>query len=102
MQQWDVTLRGGAYDGYQGIAVRTSPPTEIVVAWSCGPGTGCRGHATFDPHDEGIVLRTAESYRRVELDAEKLTAVYEVGDGSPGGDGEVVEERELPVSVVSA
>lgn len=86
-RDWDCELRGGAYDGHK---FDCSDPEPVVVIWRCG--RRCAGHATFDVHEPGIVLRTAESYRRVERDEDALHAVYEVGEGPPGPR---VEEREL-------
>lgn len=85
---WHIELRGGAFDGWRGLTPKD--PAPILIAWKCG--RHCGGHATFAANDPAIVLRTAESYRRVEVDAEARTAVYEVGDSGPGLE---TEEREL-------
>jgi hypothetical protein len=86
-RRWDCELRGGAYDGH---AFECSDPGPICVVWRCGPR--CAGHVTFNAANPEIVLRTAESYRRVERDEDTRRAVYEVGEGSPGPR---VQEREL-------
>jgi hypothetical protein len=88
MVSWRIELRGGAFDGWLGKTA--VDPEPLLVAWRCGPR--CPGHAAFDPHEKSIVLRTAEAYRRAEVDADAWVAVYDVGDGAPGPG---VEEREL-------
>lgn len=85
---WRIVLRGGAYGGWGGKLPVGEPP-EVLVAWRCTPR--CPGHATFDPHEPAIKLRTAESYRRTEMDPETQIAIYDVGDGAPGPSA---EERE--------
>jgi hypothetical protein len=88
--EWKLKLAGGAYDGWVGEC--RVDPAEILIAWECGPG--CGGHATFDPHHEAIVLRTAESYRRVSVDADERLAVYQVGEPDPDREAQS-EDREL-------
>jgi hypothetical protein len=78
---WVVELRGGAYDGFGGKCLQAPP--AIVVAFRHTDAI-CSGHIAFDASHPGIVLRTAESYWRVEFDEDRLLAVYEVGDSSPG------------------
>jgi hypothetical protein len=85
---WQIKLRGGAYNGFSGHTL--DDPQPVVIAWACCPT--CEGHATWDPSEPAIVLRTAETYTLAELDTEKRVAVYEVGESSPGPG---VEEREL-------
>jgi hypothetical protein len=85
---WRIELRGGAFDGWGGKT--PCDPEPVLVAWRCGPR--CPGHAAFDLHEESIVLRTAEAYRRSEVDSDARVAVYDVGDGAPGLG---VEGREL-------
>lgn len=88
VNEWRLKLQGGAYDGWVGT-LRVDPP-DVIVVWVCG--SDCDGHATVDPHDPSIVLRTAESYRRVEVDLDERLAVYAVGEGDPST---WREEREL-------
>lgn len=85
---WHYEFRGGAYDGYGFDAV--DDPQPVLIVWRCN--SRCEGHATFEPHNPGIVLRTAESYRRTEVDDDSRSAIYEVGESSPGP---WVDEREL-------
>lgn len=87
--RWDIRLQGGAFDGWEGAT--DLDPVEVLIAWVCGKH--CTGHMTFDAADPGIVLRTAESYRRVEVDVDERLAVYEVGERDP--DPVIEDEREL-------
>lgn len=78
--EWGLETRGGAYDGLTFCTY--TRPQPVMIVWVCG---GCREeHATFNATDPGIVLRTAESYRLVEVVDETHSAVYEIGDSSPG------------------
>lgn len=97
---WQLELRGGAHDGWTGAF--EGDPQEILIAWECRPlcSPGCAGHATFDPHCPAIVLATAESYKRTDVDLDSLLAVYEVGDGDP--DGQVEIEELVPVGAGAA
>lgn len=90
MSTWKLEMHGGAFDTFVGST--NSEPKKICVCWVCSPT--CSGHATFDPDHQHIVLKTAEVYRRVELDRDARRAVYEVGDGQPGPELEL-EKREL-------
>jgi len=89
MTGWQLRLRGGAYDG--GVVPTDEEPCPVLIAWRCN--SACEGHVTFDPADPDIMLRTAEAYRRVEIDPERRVAVYETGDGAPG----VREEEDVLV-----
>lgn len=86
---WDLKMRGGAFDEWTGVT--DVEPQPLVVVWKC-VGVYCEGHATFDAHDPEIVLKTAEVYRRVEVDLDERLAIYEVGEYDPSIE---VEEREL-------
>jgi hypothetical protein len=90
MVSWRIELRGGAFDGWGGTI--ECDPEPAIVAWRCDSCEGCSGHASFDVFSPAIVLRTAEAYRRSEVDSEAWVAVYDVGDGAPRPG---VEEREL-------
>lgn len=76
---WHYTLRGGVYNGLEFDAI--DEPQPVLIEWKCAPL--CGGHATFDPGCPVIVLRTAESYRRVEMDLEARRVVYDVGASQP-------------------
>jgi len=87
---WEVELRGGAYDGW--TAEINADPPPILVVWRCNDR--CGGHMTDDAHDPDIVLRTAESYKRTEVKADKRLAIYEIGE-HPSGPEVEDDTREL-------
>lgn len=78
-RDWAITVRGGAYDGWD--AETSEDPAELLVLWRCS--SRCDGHATFDTENPSIMLRTAEVYRRVELDPGQRIAVYELETDDP-------------------
>jgi hypothetical protein len=88
MREWRLEARGGAYDEWAGTA--KVEPQPLLVIWVCSPT--CDGHASFDVDEPSIVLKTAEVYRRTEVDLDERLAIYEVGDSDPA---RKVEEREL-------
>lgn len=93
MATWTLAMRGGSYDGYAGKTSET--PRLVIVCWACAPD--CGGHATFDASNPAIVLKTAEAYRRVEVDHDARRAIYEVGDGQPGPELELKKRELVPV-----
>lgn len=74
---WKLTLRGGAFDRFEGDS--HDEPPAVLIAWA--DGDECR--MTDDPLHPGIVLKTAESYRRTARCESKRRAIYQVGDGAP-------------------
>lgn len=76
---WEVTLRGGAFDGETFDTDDDLGP--VLIVWLDEARGGCFG--TFDPDRPTIVLATAEAYHRGEVDLDERTAEYEVGEG-PG------------------
>lgn len=89
-RDWEIRVRKGAYDGW--MAETDIDPAEVLILWRCA--TLCDGHGTFSPENPEIVMKTAEPYRRVALDAEQRVAVYEPAD-SPTGPSVQEDEREL-------
>lgn len=77
---WKLMMRGGAYDKFEANTHRE--PQPICVLWRC-EGISCDGHASFDPMDPRIVARTAEAYKRVDVNLAQHEAVYEVGQHEP-------------------
>jgi hypothetical protein len=78
---WDVTLRGGSYEGIELVwQGRADELESILIVWTCD--SECPGHGTFQRDKPEIVLARAESYRRVEFDEAERTALYESADGT--------------------
>lgn len=88
-RKWKLKAVGGAFDGFEVEAMLSATPAQVMILWRCGGD--CEGHATFNAEAPGIVLATAEAYRRTQLDAEALVAVYEQGEPTGGSQ----EMREL-------
>jgi hypothetical protein len=85
---WDIELQGGAYGGTEFEYDGELQP--VLIVWACD--AECGGHATFNPENPNIVLKTAESYRRGDVDLDERRAIYVVGEADPELE---VEYREL-------
>lgn len=78
MTSWRLVIVGGPYDGT--VADSRQDPADVLIVWTCA-SPFCGGvHATFDPNDRTINVRTVESYRRQSIDFDAHFAVYEHGE----------------------
>ncbi len=86
--RWEVTLVGGAYDGWKGEPeeVDADDVPRVAIAYRCEGVVGCPGHVTLDPLHPDIPLLTAVAYRRKTRDRGERAAVYECGDPKPASD----------------
>lgn len=79
MSVWKVVAVGGPHDGFSALALEG--PRDLLIVWSCA--SSCDGHGTFDANHPAIVLRTAEPYRKVRVDAASHVATYEPAGNPP-------------------
>lgn len=86
--RWEVTLVGGAFDGWRGEPdeVDVDDVPRVAIAYRCEAEVSCPGHVTLDPTNPDIPLAAAVAYRRKTRDRGERAAVYEHGDPMPAHD----------------
>lgn len=78
---WTLYLVGGWWDGHE-LGLRPGlEPQRVLYAWACEAGGKCEGHFDFDA--QCAPLDRVLAYVRDEVDEEKGTALYVLGDLGP-------------------